>query len=159
MLQKAVLLCVLVDCPCQRSAETSEMRASIGVGDGIRKRQNLVVVAVVVLQYDIHKNFVPLSRDYDRLWMQHLFVLAELPNELFDAVLVIKAVLLWRIDAFIGERDLQTRIKERQLAEARCQPFEFELARDRENRRVRQKRNECACGLFVVDLSDDRTFL
>ena len=95
------------------------MGAPVGVRDGIRERQNLIVVAVVVLEHDIDKNFVALPCDHDRLGMQDLFVFTQLPNELFDSVFVIKSLLLWRIDAFIGERDLQTRIQKRQLAQAR----------------------------------------
>ena len=155
VLKKAVLFCVLIDCPCQRSAESSEMGAAVRVRDRIRERQNLIVVAVVVLEDDIDKNFVALSCDHDRLGMQDLFVFAQLPNELFDSVFVKKSLLLWRIDAFIGERDLQTGIQKRQLAQARRQSFELELGRDRENRRVRQERDERACGLLVLDLADD----
>src|SRR5439155_5886196 len=119
ILEKAVLFCVLIDCPCERSAESSEMGAPVGVRNGIRERQNLIVVAVVVLEHDIDKDFVALPFDHDRFGMQDLFVFTQLPNELFDPVFVKKSLLLWRIEAFIGERDLQTRIKKRQLAQAR----------------------------------------
>src|SRR4029077_10513719 len=108
ILKKAVLFCVLIDCPCERSAESSEMGAAVGVRDRIRERQNLIVVAVVVLEHDIDKNLVPLSCDHDRLGVQNLFILAELPNELFDSVFVIKSLLFRRIETFVAERDLQT---------------------------------------------------
>src|SRR5262249_61136911 len=133
-------------------AEGGEMRAAIGVRDGIGERQNLVVVTVVVLQHDIHKNFVALSRDYDRLWMQDLFVLAELPNELFNPVFVIEALLLRRIDAFISERNLQTGIQKRQLAQPRRKSFKLELRRDGENCRIGQESNERARRPLVFNL-------
>ena len=69
------------------------MRAAVGVRDGIRERQNLIVVAVVVLEHDIDKNFVALSCDHDRLGMQDLFVFAQLLNEFFDSVFVRKTSL------------------------------------------------------------------
>ena len=58
--QKIVLLGVLIDCFGQRGAETGQMRAAVGIGDRIRKRQNLIVVTVVILQHDIDKHFVAL---------------------------------------------------------------------------------------------------
>src|SRR5262249_21898282 len=116
---KAVLFSVLINCPRKCSAEASEMGAAIRVRDRICEWQNLIVITVVVLEHDIDENFVALSRDYDRLGMEDLFVFAQLPNELFDSVFIIKSLLLWRIDAFIGECYLQTRIQKRQLAQAR----------------------------------------
>jgi len=86
------LFCVLIDCPCKRSAESSEMRTPIRVWDGIRERQNLVVVTVVVLEHDIDKNFVALSCDHDRLGVQDLFVFTQLLNEFFDSVFVKKSL-------------------------------------------------------------------
>ena len=91
VLKKAVWFCVLIDCLCERSAESGQMRAAVRVRDGIRERQNLIVVAVVVLEHDIDKNFVALPCDHDRLGMQDLFVFAELLNELFDPVFVEKS--------------------------------------------------------------------
>src|SRR4030095_14193306 len=118
------------------------MGAPVGGRDGIGEWQNLIVVAVVVLEYDIDKNFVALSCDHDRLGVQDLLVLAQLPNELFDAVFVIKSLLFRRIDAFISESDLQTRIQKCQLAQTRSQSFKLELGSDCEDRRIRQERNE-----------------
>src|SRR4029077_14294206 len=88
LLQKVVLPGVLVGCLCQRRAEAGPMRAAIRVCDRIRKRQNLVVIAVVVLQYNIDKTLVALSGDNDWLGMQNLFVLAKLLHEFLDTVLV-----------------------------------------------------------------------
>ena len=91
------------------------MCAAIWIGDRIGKRQNLVVIAVVVLQDNIDKNFVALPRDNDWFWMQHLFVLTELLDEFFDAVLVKKYLFLHWVDTLICERDFKTRIEKRQF--------------------------------------------
>ena len=88
--------------------------------------------------------------------MQHLLVFAELLYEFFDPVLVEKFLLLRRIAALIGERDFQTRIEERQLAQAGCQALELELGRDGEDRRVGQKRDQRAGCFFAFDFADDR---
>ena len=153
------MLGVLIDCFGQRRAETGQMRAAVRIRDGIRKRQNLIVVAVVVLQHDIDKDFVALPRNHDRLRMQDLFVFAELLYELFDAVLVEKCFLLRRIAALVRERDFETGIKEGQFAQARCQSLEFKFGRDGEDRRIRQKRDQRAGGFFAFDFTDDREFV
>jgi hypothetical protein len=58
------------------------------------------------LQHDIEKDLVALSRNYDRLGMQDLFVLAQLLYKLFDAVLIEKCLFFRRIDALVRKRDL-----------------------------------------------------
>ena len=70
------MLGVLIDCFGQRRAETGEMRAAVRIWNGIRKRQNLIVVTVIILQHDIDKHFVALARNHDRLRVQDLFVFA-----------------------------------------------------------------------------------
>ena len=132
------------------------MCAAIRIRDGIRKRQNLIVVTVIVLQHDIDKHFVALPRDHDRLWMQYLLVFAELLYELFDPVFVEKFLFLRRIVAFVGQRNFETRIKECQFAQAGCESFKFELGRDGEDRRIRQERNQRPGGFFAFDFTDDR---
>ena len=87
--------------------------------------------------------------------MNDLFVFAELFDELFDAVLVEKRFLLRRVAAFVGERDFQTGIEKRELAQPRGQPLEFKLRRDRENFGIGQERDERAGGLLVFDFADD----
>ncbi len=132
------------------------MRPAVRIRNRVRERQNLVVIAVVVLHDNIDKNFVALTRDHHWLGMNDLFVFTELLDEFLDAVLVKKGLFLRRVATFIRERDLQTGIQERQLAQSRRQALELKLCRDRENRRVRQKSNEGAGCLFVFDFADDR---
>src|SRR5690242_10437192 len=135
------------------------MRAAIWIRNRIRERQNLVVIAVVILEHHIDKNFVTLSSDDDGLGVQDLLVLSELPNELFNSMLVKESFGLWRVDAFISERDLETGIEKRQFTQACRQSFELKLGRDGENRRIRQEGDECARRLLVLDLSNDCEFV
>src|SRR6202030_1902183 len=99
------------------------------------ERQNLVVVAVVVLQYDVDKDIFALPLNHDRLRMQHLFVLAELLYEFFDAVFVEERFFLGRLGAFISEIDLEPGIQEGQLSEASGEPLKLKFGRNREDRR------------------------
>ena len=87
--------------------------------------------------------------------MKHLFVLAELLNEFLNPVFVEESFLFRRITTLIGEVDLEAGIQKCQLAQTRRQPFKFKFGRDREDRRIGQKRDERAGGLFVFDLADD----
>src|SRR5207247_9663228 len=91
--------------------------------------------------------------------MQNLFVLAELPDEFFDTVLVKKELLLRRIRTLVCKGDFETRIEKCQLAQTRSQALELKLGRNCKNRRIWQKSDECACGLFVFDLADDSEFV
>ena len=87
-LHQAVGLRVLVDRFRQGGAETGQVRAAVRIRNRIGEGQNLIVVAVVVLQDDIDEDFVALPRDHDRLRMNDLLVFAELLDEFLDAVLV-----------------------------------------------------------------------
>src|SRR5436189_6308316 len=91
--------------------------------------------------------------------MQNLFVLAELPDEFFDTVLVKKELLLRRIRTLVCKGDFEPRIEKCQLAQTRSQALELKLGRNCKNRRIWQKSDECACGLFVFDLADDSEFV
>src|SRR5438093_13543080 len=95
------------------------MRTSVRIRDGVRKRQYLVVVTIVILQHDIDKHFIALPRNHDRLWVQDLFVLAQLLYELFDAVFVEKFLLLHRIAALICDRDIEAEIMKSKFTQAR----------------------------------------
>ena len=150
---------VLIDCFGQRRAKARQMRAAIGIRDGIRKRQNLIVVTVIVLQHDIDKHFVTLPGNHDRFRMQHLLVFAQLLYELFDAVFVEKFLLLRRIAALVCQRNFEAGIKEGQFAQAGCQSLELKLGRDGEDRRIRQKRDERSGGFLAFDFTDDRKFV
>ena len=110
---------VLIDGLRQRGAEAGQMRAAVRVRNRVGEAQNLIVVAVVILQHDIDKDFVALPRKHDRLRVNDLLVLAELLYELFDAVLVEERLFLRRIAALVGQRDFETGIQKGEFAQAR----------------------------------------
>ena len=134
-LQQVVLLGVLVDGAGQRRAEAGQMRAAVGIGDRVGEAEDLVVVAVGVLQHAIHEHVLILAVNFARsfasdrngLGMQRLLAPAELPDELLDAVLVKKRLGL--LVALVREHDLDARIQKRQLAQAVGQDVELELGR------------------------------
>src|ERR1700747_3447104 len=100
------------------------MCPAIRIWDGVRKRQYLVVVTVIILQHDINKHFVALPRNRDWLRMQDLLVFAQLLYELFDSVFVEKLLFFRRIAPLVCKRNFETRIKEGELAQARCESLE-----------------------------------
>src|SRR4029077_3698238 len=125
------------------------MGAAVRIRNRIGKGQNLVVIAVVVLQNNIDKNFITLTRDYNWLRMNDLFVLAELLDEFFDPVLVEKSFFFWRLVALVGQGDFETWIEKCELAQSGGKPLKLELGRDREDCGVGQERDQSASRLFV----------
>ena len=108
---------VLVDGAGQGGAESGEMGAAVGIGDGVGEAKNLVGVAVIVLQDAIHDDFVLFAGQDDGFGMEDFLVAAELADELLDAILVKKCFLLV-LDALVGKGDFDARIQEGQLAQA-----------------------------------------
>ena len=126
------------------------MRASIGVRNGVGKAEDLIVVAVVILQHEIHKHVVfdlllvlvakpdpTLAFENNRFGMQELLVFAHLPDELLDAELIQVLLVLRRFRALVGEIDLQPGIEKGQFTQTRRELRKLKLGRDVENRRIR----------------------
>src|SRR5207247_10977970 len=101
------------------------MRSAVGIWNGVGETKNLIVVAVVILENTIDKCFVALSRNVDRLRMNDLLVLAQLPDEFLNAVLVKKRLLFLRIDSLIRQLDLEPAIQNGQRAQSRGQSLEL----------------------------------
>src|SRR5882724_7065490 len=135
------------------------MGSAVGIRDGICKRQNLIVVAVIILQHNIDKNFIALSRNQDGFRMKHLLIFAELPYKLFYPIFIEKCLFFGWVAALIGQRNFETGVEKCELAQPGCEPFKFELRRNREDRRVGQKRDKGSSRLFVFDLADDGKFI
>ena len=74
-------------------------------------------------------------------------------------MLVVERLLLRRRATLVSKRDFQPGIEKGQLAQSRRQSLELKFSSEGENRRVRQKSNECAGVLFVFDFADDAEFL
>ena len=169
---QAVGLGVLIDRAGERRAEAGGVRAAIRIRDRVGEAQNLVVVAVVVLQHDIHIHVVldlglilvfesdlAFSSNDDRLRMQELLVLAELADELLDAHFVNPMLGAHCLPALVGEGDFEAGIEEGEFAQTGGQLRKLELRCDREDRRVGQESDECAGLFFVFDFTDDGEFL
>src|SRR5579862_3503068 len=154
-LQQIVGLRVLVDRFRQRAAEPGEVRAAIGIRDGVGEAENLVVVGVGVLEDDVDEDFLLLPRQDDGLGMDELLVLAELADEFLDAVAVQEALLAHGFGAFVDEDDLQARVEKRQFPHAAGEAVELELRGDGEDGRVRQEGDERAGVFLILDLADD----
>ena len=64
------------------------MSAPIFIGDGVRVTKNLIVIAVIVLDNDIHKYISSLVGDNDWFGVDYVLVGAKLAHELLNAVSV-----------------------------------------------------------------------
>ena len=100
----------MIDSLRQRSTKAGQVRSAVGIRNGIGETKNLIIVAVVILQYAIDKSLVALSRNVDRFRMNDLFVLAQLPDEFVDPVLVKERLLLRRIDPLVRQGDFESGI-------------------------------------------------
>ena len=87
--------------------------------------------------------------------MNDLLVLAQLPDEFLNPVLVKKRLLPGRFDAFVHQVDLQPGVQERQFAQSARETLKLELSRDREDRRIRKERDQRAGHFLVLQLADD----
>src|SRR4051794_39315896 len=132
LLNEILLFCVLINCASKRGPETGRMRAAVRIRDRVRETKDLVVVAIIILHHQVHEHIVldlllilvaklyrPLADEHNRLGMDQLFILAELPDEFLDPELVKILLLAYRIDTFVDEVNFEPRIEERQLTQAR----------------------------------------
>ncbi len=98
------------------------MRAAIDGVDVVGEAEDVLAVAVVVLEGDFHGERaavgqLPLSFEVDRLVVQHSFAAVQVLDELGDAAAVMKLVRLDRVHALVGQGDPQALVQERQLAQ------------------------------------------
>src|SRR5207253_1242857 len=107
VLGQAIRSGVLIDCFRQGRAKAGQMRSAVWIRNGVGETKNLIVVAVVILENAIDKSLVALSRNVDRFRMNDLLVLAQLPDEFLNAVLVKKCLFFGRIDPLIGQSDFE----------------------------------------------------
>ena len=130
------------------------MRAAIGIGDGVRVTENLIVVAVVVLDHDIHKHILGLVRDDDGLGVNDRLVGAQLSDELLNAIAVEESLGLVVLSV-IHQLDLHPRIQERQFSQASGKHVELEFLRNGEDLLVRLEHH---VGASALGLADDFEF-
>src|SRR5690606_8676752 len=146
LLEQAVLLRVVVQRTRERGLEAGQVRAALVRVDVVDEGERVFVVALVVLDRDLDLGLVPLRLDVDRLRVERLPRAAEEGDELLDPAFVAidLAMRLFALrDAFIGERDLEALVQERQLAEPGRQRLEVERE-FREDLRVRLERDRRA---------------
>ena len=108
------------------------MRAAVHGVDVVREAEDVLAVSVVVLECDVHRECaaarkVPRPFEVDRLLVQDVLALVEVPDELGDPPAVQELVRLGRIHPLVGERDLQSLVQERQLAQTLRERVETEL--------------------------------
>ena len=116
------------------------MRSAVGIGDGIGKAEDLIIVAVIVLDDTVHKDLVLLCAQYDRIRIDHVLSFAQLAHKFLDTVLV-EELLLFILFPFILQDDLDAGIQESQLAQTAGQYLEFELGGNGKDFRIRQERD------------------
>ena len=85
----------MVDRLRQRGTKTGQVRAAVRIWNRIGETENLIVVAVVILQDAIDKSFITLPRNIDRLGMNDVLVLAQLPDEFVNAMFVEERFFFW----------------------------------------------------------------
>src|SRR5262249_26262496 len=87
--------------------------------DVVGKREDFLVVAVVVLDRNLDREVLLTSRfvEIDRLGMQNILVLVEMLDEFCDAAEVEKLMSLLSLGALIGNRDLDTLVEKGLLAQ------------------------------------------
>ncbi len=100
------------------------MRAAIHGVDGVRERENVFAVGVVVLQRDFDFDRAALSFDVDRRIVQGGLAAVQMFDELGDAAR--KAKLGGFFGTFIRERDFQAFVQKGQLAQALGERVEAE---------------------------------
>ena len=158
LLQEIVGLGVLVDRAGERCAQTGEVSAAVRIRNRVREAEDLVGVGVVVLEDGVDEDFVALAGDDDRLGMEDGAGLAELANELLDAVLVeegLRAGAVLLVIALVGEDDLDAGVEEGEFAETSGETLELESRRDREDLRIGQEGDEGSGLLLILEFAED----
>ena len=140
----------MVDRPSKCGTKAGKVCPSIPIGNGVGVTEDLVVIAVVVLNHYIHEHVVSLIGNDDWLRVDDLFVFAELPNELLNAI-AIKECFLFVFFPVINQHDLHTGIEEGQFAQARSECVKLEILGDGENFGIRFERNQRASAFGLAD--------
>ena len=113
-----------VDGAGERRAEAGQVRAAIHGVDVVGEAEDVLRVAVVVLQRHFHGERagvvgqLAVGLEVDRLFVQHRLAAVEVLDEFGDAAGVQELVRLLGIDALVGQGDLEALVQERQLAQA-----------------------------------------
>src|SRR5205807_424975 len=110
--------------PREGGPEAGQVRAALARVDVVREREHGLLIAVVVLERHLHHRVALARLEVEHLGVDRRLVLVHVLDELDDPARVVEDVL--SIIALVLDRDLQTAIEERELAEAVGQRVERE---------------------------------
>ena len=106
VLEQTRLLSESIDGARERAAEAAQMRAAIHRVDVIGEAEQRLRVAVVILQSDLNPHRTAGARllafDVNRILVQHGLAAVQMLDELRNAAVVKKYVLLLRLHAFVA---------------------------------------------------------
>ena len=117
LLQEVALLGDVVDRPGERGLESGEVGAAFVRVDVVDEGERVLVVAVLVLQGDVHIHVVLDRGERDRLGVERLLVAVEPLDELHQAALGEEGLRLGRLLPLVLDRDAHALVEERELAE------------------------------------------
>ena len=158
-LQQGIVLGILVDRTGQGTAESTAVRAPIGIWDGVCVAEKLLVVGVRVVQSNFHDHFVPRAFDHDRLGMDESFVLNKAVHKLLHSARVDDLQGSSSLLAFVDESEGQRRVDIREIIQAGNDTLGFEFDCFLENLRIRHESNQRARLLRGLDFSDHMELL
>ena len=151
---------VLVDGAGERGAEAGEMRAAVGVRDGVREAEDLVVVAVVVLER--RRSTIHFVLDFDLVLVPEIDLAPAGEDDGFRMderacfrrsggriprcrACRDRSLCVDRLGALVDAGGFRGRDSGRRArADAAARRVELELRGDREDRRIRQEGDERA---------------
>ncbi len=130
------------------------MSPPIGIRNGVRETENLVIITVVILQNHIRKDVVfgnlaviiyfdlTLAPEHDGICVHKRLVFTQLNNEFLDPARVEERGGFRAFRTLVDKVNCKPGIEEGQLTEAITETTEVEGNRINENRRIRE---ECDC--------------
>ena len=121
LLEEVALGGVRVDDARQRRLEAGEVRAAFVRVDVVDEREDVLVVAVVVLHGELDADVVARRLDVDDFGVQRLAGRVQVLHELLEAALRVEGLGLFLAGALVGERDHHALVQERELAQAHRQ--------------------------------------
>src|SRR5262249_39028822 len=117
LLQQLELLCLRVQRPRQRAAETGEVRAALDRVHVVGEREDRLLVRVVPLHRDLDSALVGLALEVDDVLVDSVLRLVDVRDEVADATLVLEFGRL-AVGALVDDPDVEALREKRGLAEA-----------------------------------------
>jgi len=133
VLEQAAVLTRGIDGAGERAAEAAQVRATVHGVDVVGKAKHVFAIRVVVLQRHFHGQHAAIGEfaftlERNGLVVQHGLAAIQMLDELGDAADKLKLGNTRGFFALIGERDLQTLVEKRELAQPLRERIEIELA-------------------------------